>query len=107
MKITTSDLITHLHLFPDGLSAAQLCEHFFSHVSPSKKRIIRRLASEAKPTVVSAPSLGYKHIDHCSDEDIMSAVLLHESQAKDEFATARCLREAIDNRKTPQFQITD
>jgi len=99
MKITKQDLIAHLNQLPEGRSAAQLCEHFFQSITPNKKRIIRALASEAKPTVVSAPSLGYKHIDHCTDEDIMSAVLLHESQAKDEFSTARVLREAIDNRK--------
>ncbi|MFA6241955.1 MAG: hypothetical protein WC655_13555 [Candidatus Hydrogenedentales bacterium] len=66
-------LLSLLSARPEGMSGEDLAVAMFGDSSESGKRKVRRLASELRPRVVSAPNCGYRLLDHATDDDLRHA----------------------------------
>ena len=70
---------------------------------PSWERKVRRIASVARPVVVSFPgSPGYCHLDAVSDDELQHCINAHKVVAKDAAYSAEVYQAALEKRRAGQ-----
>lgn len=70
------------------------------------ERKVRRIASVARPVVVSYPgSPGYCHLDAVTDEELAHCVAAHRAVSKDHAFSADLYQAALDKRRAERARL--
>lgn len=84
-------LASHLREHPGWHTAQELLEGWQLPDTESNRRLIRALASQATPDVISGQK-GYKHVQHATPDEVHHCASWFESQAKEMAERAQAIR---------------
>jgi hypothetical protein len=100
--VTSARMESLLLEHSDGLLGWEIAVALFGTSSESAKRKVRAIASQLKPTIISAPSCGYKHLNWASDEELCHARASFGNQAVKMMKNASLIGRALNARRMGQ-----
>jgi hypothetical protein len=99
-------MIALLRNYPDGMPAVELAVCLFGESTESAKRKVRAVASISKPTIISAPNCGYKHLDWATDDELRHARAAFGQQAVKMMKNASLIGRALEARGQLELSAT-
>jgi len=104
-ELTSARMESLLLRYPDGLPGSEIAVMLFGTATESTKRKVRAIASELKPTIISAPNCGYKHLHWASDDELRHARAAFGQQAVKMMKNASLIGRALEARQHSSQQL--